>query len=61
MEHKVFVQSVMWKINAFDQWGVERGKQLAKVVEVALTHGEIPAQFDASTRGLCEYALNHQR
>ena len=29
-EHKVFVESVIWGINAFDQWGVELGKQLAK-------------------------------
>ncbi|MFM1885945.1 MAG: glucose-6-phosphate isomerase [Pseudomonadota bacterium] len=28
-EHKVFVQSVVWGLNAFDQWGVELGKQLA--------------------------------
>lgn len=28
-EHKVFVQSVIWGINAYDQWGVELGKQLA--------------------------------
>ncbi|MBV6304433.1 glucose-6-phosphate isomerase [Candidimonas humi] len=29
-EHKVFVQSVVWGINPFDQWGVEYGKVLAK-------------------------------
>jgi glucose-6-phosphate isomerase len=29
-EHKVFVESVIWGINAFDQWGVELGKQLAE-------------------------------
>jgi glucose-6-phosphate isomerase len=29
-EHKVFAQSVMWGINAFDQWGVELGKKLAE-------------------------------
>jgi glucose-6-phosphate isomerase len=29
-EHKVFVQSVIWGINCFDQWGVELGKILAK-------------------------------
>lgn len=29
-EHKVFVQSRLWQINAFDQPGVERGKTLAK-------------------------------
>ena len=31
-EHKVFVQSVVWGINAFDQWGVELGKKLAQVI-----------------------------
>ncbi|MFO1256980.1 MAG: glucose-6-phosphate isomerase [Gammaproteobacteria bacterium] len=29
-EHKVFLQSRLWQINAFDQPGVERGKTLAK-------------------------------
>lgn len=29
-EHKVFVQSVIWDTNPFDQWGVERGKQMAR-------------------------------
>jgi glucose-6-phosphate isomerase len=29
-EHKVFAQSVVWRINAFDQWGVELGKKLAE-------------------------------
>jgi glucose-6-phosphate isomerase len=28
-EHKIFVESVIWDINAFDQWGVELGKKLA--------------------------------
>ena len=27
-EHKVFVESVLWDINPFDQWGVELGKRL---------------------------------
>jgi glucose-6-phosphate isomerase len=27
-EHSVFTQSVIWGINAFDQWGVELGKKL---------------------------------
>ncbi len=31
-EHKVFVQSVVWGINAFDQWGVELGKRLAAAI-----------------------------
>jgi glucose-6-phosphate isomerase len=31
-EHKVFVQSVVWGINAFDQWGVELGKKMCEEV-----------------------------
>lgn len=29
-EHSVYVQSIIWGINAFDQFGVERGKQVAR-------------------------------
>ena len=28
-EHRVFTMGAVWKINSFDQWGVELGKQLA--------------------------------
>jgi glucose-6-phosphate isomerase len=35
-EHKVYVQSLVWNICAFDQWGVELGKQLAGRVQAAL-------------------------
>ena len=51
-EHKVFVQSVLWGINAFDQWGVELGKVLAKDVTRALGSADAGATLDASTRGL---------
>jgi glucose-6-phosphate isomerase len=53
-EHKVFVQSVLWGINAFDQWGVELGKTLAKRIEPALTdpNAVASAEFDSSTRHL---------
>ena len=42
-EHKVFVESVVWGINAFDQFGVELGKKLA---------GTIKNSKNASTRHL---------
>lgn len=29
-EHRVYAQSVLLNINAFDQWGVEQGKQMAR-------------------------------
>jgi glucose-6-phosphate isomerase len=32
-EHKVFTQAVIWNIPAFDQWGVELGKTMAKRLE----------------------------
>ncbi|WP_321914867.1 MULTISPECIES: glucose-6-phosphate isomerase [unclassified Paraburkholderia] len=35
-EHKVLVQACVWDINPFDQWGVELGKILGKVVEADL-------------------------
>ncbi len=51
-EHRIFVESVIWNINAFDQWGVELGKQLATVIEAELA-GEAPCSgHDASTNGL---------
>jgi glucose-6-phosphate isomerase len=53
-EHKVFVQAVLWGINAFDQWGVELGKTLAKAIEPALTGAADGARLDASTRALIE-------
>ncbi|MEO8016297.1 MAG: glucose-6-phosphate isomerase [Pseudomonadota bacterium] len=31
-EHKIFTQSVIWGINAFDQWGVELGKKMCDEV-----------------------------
>jgi len=31
-EHKIFVQGILWKINSYDQWGVELGKELSAKV-----------------------------
>ncbi|KAF1692496.1 glucose-6-phosphate isomerase [Pseudoxanthomonas koreensis] len=41
-EHSVYVQSVVWGINAFDQFGVELGKQVANALLPAL-RGETKA------------------
>ena len=53
-EHKVFVQSVLWDINAFDQWGVELGKQLVGSLYDDLRTAIAPQARDASTNGLLE-------
>ncbi len=34
-EHKVFCQAAIWGIHAYDQWGVELGKKMAKDIEAA--------------------------
>ncbi|MEE8254870.1 MAG: glucose-6-phosphate isomerase [Nitrosomonadaceae bacterium] len=54
-EHKVFVQSVIWNVNPFDQWGVELGKQLAgKILDELEQDGQITSH-DSSTNGLMNY------
>ncbi len=50
-EHKIFTQGVIWRINSFDQWGVELGKTLAKVILPELDTGNI-GSHDSSTAGL---------
>jgi len=56
-EHKVFVESVIWDINPFDQWGVELGKQLASAIQPELAGGKTVTGHDASTNGLINRAL----
>lgn len=51
-EHKTFVESVVWEINPFDQWGVELGKLIAKETYACLAEGASLASFDASTQAL---------
>ena len=50
-EHKVFVQGVIWRLNSFDQWGVELGKTLAARIEPELKGGKA-GEHDGSTSGL---------
>lgn len=57
-EHKVFVQSVVWNINAFDQWGVEFGKQLAGRLLPELQSGQPVSSHDASTNALINRCLS---
>ncbi|MDO4222807.1 MAG: glucose-6-phosphate isomerase [Acinetobacter sp.] len=59
-EHKVFVQSVMWNINPFDQWGVEKGKEIANQILPILnrTQHDLSA-LDSSTQGLLKLFLEN--
>jgi glucose-6-phosphate isomerase len=40
-EHSVYLQSVLWGINAFDQWGVELGKKVAGELLPAVRGDEV--------------------
>lgn len=54
-EHRVFVEAAVFDINAFDQWGVELGKELATAL-LPVIEGKAPAEVhDASTAGLARY------
>ncbi|MFQ5355065.1 MAG: glucose-6-phosphate isomerase [Mariprofundaceae bacterium] len=59
-EHKIFVQSIIWNINAFDQWGVELGKQLARKIQPELMLGDTVDSHDSSTNGLINHFLQHR-
>ncbi len=64
-EQSIFVQGVVWRINSFDQWGVELGKVLAGTIldeERRLLAGEAVnlSHHDASTQALIERYISRQ-
>lgn len=56
-EHKVYVQSVVWGINAFDQWGVELGKKLSSEIDTIMRGEASIESVDASTANLIQRYL----
>ena len=59
-EHSVYVQSVLWGINAFDQWGVELGKRIASDLLPALNGGGNDVA-DPVTRALLDEICTRRR
>lgn len=53
-EHRVFVEAQLYRINAFDQWGVELGKELATGLLPIVEGKETADGHDASTAGLVD-------
>jgi glucose-6-phosphate isomerase len=52
-EHNVFTQGAIWRVDSFDQWGVELGKVLASRIAPLLTSVAEPAlAHDSSTNAL---------
>ena len=60
-EHKTFVQSIIWDVNAYDQWGVELGKQLARKILPELDDYDQVKNHDSSTNGLINYYKEHKK
>ena len=58
-EHKVFCQGVIWRLNSFDQWGVELGKQLSGPIYKALS-GSDASKLDSSTQALIAAFSQHK-
>jgi glucose-6-phosphate isomerase len=60
-EHRVFVEAAIWDINAFDQWGVELGKELATRF-LPVVKGEAASEgLNGSTKGLIEWIKAQRR
>ena len=58
-EHRTFVQASIWGINAFDQWGVELGKILAKEIISEFEEGSVnKSSHDASTLALMQHFMD---
>lgn len=54
-EHSVFLQSAIWGINAFDQWGVELGKQTARSLAPAVADPACPVSDPVSAALISEF------
>jgi glucose-6-phosphate isomerase len=48
----VFVQGIICDLNSFDQWGVELGKVLAKMIVPELSTPSPVLRHDSSTNAL---------
>jgi glucose-6-phosphate isomerase len=60
-EHSVFTQGTIWRIDSFDQWGVELGKVLAKNIIPELEAPTEPAlKHDSSTNALIRRYRAHK-
>lgn len=52
-EHRTFVQSVIWDLDCFDQWGVELGKQMGgEILPRLLNDTEKGSTGDSATDNL---------
>ena len=60
-EHRVFVEAQLYGINAFDQWGVELGKELATSLLPVVEGRQDAGGRDSSTAGLVGHIASLRR
>jgi glucose-6-phosphate isomerase len=61
-EHSVFTQGTIWRIDSFDQWGVELGKVLANRIIPELEATDEPSlNHDSSTNALIRRYRSRKR
>jgi len=58
-EHKIFAQGILWRVNSFDQWGVELGKVLADAILPEL-NGKADNSHDSSTKNLINHFIKNK-
>ena len=58
-EHRTFVESSVWSVNPFDQWGVELGKKLSNEFLTLMGSGANLNNLNSSTRGLFRRIFNY--
>lgn len=65
-EHRTSVEGFIWKVNSYDQWGVELGKALAKNVRKCLEENKntkdpkIEQNFNSATKKLLEQYIKNK-
>jgi glucose-6-phosphate isomerase len=55
-EHRVFFESILYRVNPFDQFGVELGKRLARPLKETLAHNApLPADSDSAVKAQVDW------
>lgn len=60
-EHRTYCSGQLWRINSFDQWGVELGKEISTDILARLAGASDGSTMDASTEGLIRAFRDAQR
>lgn len=60
-EHRTYCSGLLWRINSFDQWGVELGKEISNEILGKLSGSSDNSSMDAATERLIQVWESAQR